>query len=84
MVAPRNRNRLLRVRALPGKDVREIDTVTGSPLRDVRVVGKVQGEVIDDGVTLPYHSHYIAKIKDGSLLPLDSETAQLAGVPLPL
>ena len=81
MVAPKFRKTFLNVLALDGKDVREIDE-KGSPLMDCRVVGKTNGVVIQTGVRIPYHSHYIKNIKEGSLLPLDIETARLAGVQL--
>jgi hypothetical protein len=80
MVSAKHRNTFLYVRALDGKDVREIDEF-GKPLMALRVVGKENGVVISSGVKLPYHSHYIAKLKEGMLLPEDSETAKLAGVP---
>ena len=79
MVSPRFKTKLLWVLALDGKDVREIDE-NGKPLMDCRVVGKLNGVVIPEGVKLPYHTHYIAQLKDIMLLPLDVETAQLAGV----
>ena len=50
---------------------------------DIRTVGKVNGEVIKAGVMLNYHSHYVARLKEGMLLPMDSRTAMLAGVALP-
>ncbi len=80
MVSPRFRNTTLWVLALDGKDVREIDE-NGKPLMTCRNVGKdSSNQVIDSGVKLPYHSHYIARLKEGMLLPMDLATAQLAGV----
>lgn len=79
MVAPRYKKTFLNVLALTGKDVREIDEY-GSPLMNCRVIGKENGSIILEGVRIPYNSHYIAKLKEGSLLPLDLDTAILAGV----
>lgn len=80
MVSPRFRNTTLWVLALDGKDIREIDE-NGRPLMTCRNVGKDdQNRVLDSGVQVPYHPHYIARIKEGMLLPLDLATAQLAGV----
>lgn len=76
---PRLHKRMLWVVALPGKDVREIDE-NGKPLMECRIVGKDGGAIISGGVMIPYHSHYIARLKEGMLLPMDLETAQLAGV----
>jgi hypothetical protein len=79
MPSPRYKNTILWVLALTGKDVREIDE-NGKPLMACRIVGKVDGAVVAGGVKIPYHSHYIARIKEGMLLPMDLATAQLAGV----
>ena len=78
-MASRHKNTLLYVKALEGKDVHEIDE-RGMPLMACRTVGKDNGIVIDAGVLIPYHSHYIARLKEGMLLPMDLETAKLAGV----
>lgn len=79
MPAPRYKNILLYVKALPDKDVREIDEY-GRPLMDVRVIGKENGQIVAAGAKIPYHAHYIARLKEGSLLAMDAQTAQLAGV----
>lgn len=80
MVSPRFRNINLFVLAQDGKDVREIDE-NGKPLMTCRNVGKDdQNRVLETGVQIPYHPHYIARLKEGMLLPLDLATAQLAGV----
>lgn len=80
MVSPRFKNTTLWVLALDGKDVREIDE-TGRPLMTCRNVGKNENnQVVDSGAKIPYHSHYIARLKEGMLLPMDLATAQLAGV----
>ena len=79
MPSPRYKNVQLFVLALPDKDVREIDE-QGRPLMACRMVGKQDGDVIPGGVKVPYHSHYIARLKEGSLLPMDKATATLAGV----
>ena len=79
MPSPRFKNVTLWVLALPGKDVREIDE-QGKPLMALRVVGKTNHEVIAEGVRIPYHAHYIDNLKKGMLLPMDINTAQLAGV----
>lgn len=80
MVSPRFRKTTLWVLALDGKDVREIDEL-GKPLMTCRCVGKdASNTVMPEGVKIPYHSHYIARIKEGMLLPMDLATAQLAGV----
>jgi len=79
-MAPRHKNTILRVLAVPHANVREIDE-KGRPLMAFRIVGKKGLEVIPSGVQVPYHSHYIAKLKEGSLLPMDIQTAKLAGVP---
>ncbi len=80
MVAPRFKNTTLWVLALDGKDVREIDE-TGRPLMTCRNVGKdEQNQVRLEGSHVPYHPHYIARLKEGMLLPMDLATAQLAGV----
>lgn len=78
--SPRFKNKTLLVLAVEGADVREIDE-HGAPIRDVRFVGKTQfREIKSEGHILPYHSHYISRLKDGSLLALDQQTAELAGV----
>ncbi len=79
MPSPRLKNTTLFVLALDGKDVREIDE-NGKPLMDLRVIGKSHGVCLTEGVRIPYHSHYIARLKEGMLLPMDLATAQLAGV----
>lgn len=79
MPSPKYKNVMLWVLALDGKDVREIDE-NGRPLMEIRVVGKKDGVVIPEGVHVPYHSHYIARLKEGMLLPMDLETARHAGV----
>lgn len=79
MVSPRYKNTQLWVLALDGKEVREIDE-QGRPLMACRTVGKDNGQVIAAGVKVPYSSHYIARLKEGSLLPMDLATAKLAGV----
>jgi hypothetical protein len=79
MVSPRFKNIKLWVLAKEGKDVREIDE-NGKPLMDCRLVGKQNGEILKEGVKLPYHSHYVARLKEGALDPMDIRTAQLAGV----
>lgn len=80
MVSPRFRNTLLWVLALDGKDVREIDE-HGKPLMSCRCVGKdSNGHVMLEGAKIAYHPHYIARLKEGMLLPMDLATAQLAGV----
>lgn len=80
MPSPRFRNVKLWVKAVNGADVREIDEL-GKPLLACRLVGKEHGQVVMEGAKLPYHSHYIARLKEGSLLAMDLHTAQLAGVP---
>jgi hypothetical protein len=79
MVSPRHKNTVLCVLASHDNDVREIDEF-GKPLMACRTVGKVNGEVISAGVVIPYHSYYIARLKEGSLFALDASTAKLAGV----
>jgi hypothetical protein len=85
MVSPRYKNVFLHVKAVDEADVREIDEL-GRPLQNLRVVGKENHVVIKEGVFVPYHSHYIARLKEKNssgqspLLPADLETAQLAGV----
>lgn len=79
MPSPKYKDVTLWVLALDGKDVREIDE-NGRPLMEIRVVGKTSGQIIPEGVRVPYHSHYIARLKEGMLLPMDLATAQLAGV----
>ncbi len=60
--------------------MREINE-RGEALREVRYVGKdSHGEIKPEGHLLPYHQHYVAKLKEGSLLAASAETAQLAGV----
>lgn len=83
MVSPRHKNTILFVKALPDKQVREIDTDTGRPLMAMRFVGKDNGVIIEEGVKIPYHVHYIDQLKKGALLPVDVATAVLAGVPHP-
>lgn len=79
MPSPRFKNVTLWVLALPGKEVREIDE-NGKPLMDCRLVGIDHGTIIPQGVRIPYHSHYIARLKERMLLPMDLPTAELAGV----
>lgn len=71
---------LLFVKAVDGNMVREIDE-TGKPLMSMRFVGwDGEGNIIEAGVHIPYHVHYIAQLKQGSLVPMDLPTALLAGV----
>lgn len=85
MVSPRFKNTMLWVKAKDNAEVREIDSF-GRPLAmttgmGFRNIGRdAEGNVIDEGVKIPYHSHYIARLKEGMLLPMDLATAQLAGV----
>lgn len=81
-MTPKYKNRTLLVLAIPEADVREIDE-NGSPLRDVRYVGKDSEGNLGPAHCVPYHTHYIAKLKEGSLLAASLETAQLAGVSYP-
>ena len=88
MVSPKYKNKQLFVQAVPHANVREIDE-NGKPLMALRVVGKVaivdtennsvEYQVLPEGVIIPYHWHYIAQLKEGSLVPMDLETAQLSG-----
>jgi hypothetical protein len=79
-LAPKFKNTTLWVLALVGKDVREIDEF-GKPLMNCRNVGKdVDNQVISSGSVIPFHSHYIARLREGMLLPMDFATAQHAGV----
>lgn len=72
----------LKVKATSQAKVREIDEV-GRPLMSMRFVGyDNQFNIIDKGVEIPYHPHYISQLKLGTLLPMDLNTAQLAGIPL--
>ena len=80
MVSPRFKNVKLWVLALHDKDVREIDE-SGKPLMACRLVGKLDGNVLPEGEMIPYHSHYVARLKEGALKPMDLATAELAGVP---
>jgi hypothetical protein len=81
MVAPKFRKTTLWVRAIDEAEVREIDE-NGRPLMALRRVGKDEfGDVMWQGQTVPYHPHYIAKLKEKVLLPMDQDTAILAGVP---
>jgi hypothetical protein len=79
-VSPKFKNVFLNVLALDGKNVKEIDE-NGKPLLDLRVVGKSNKVVIPGGVRVPYSSYIVARLKEGSLLPVDAETAKLAGIP---
>jgi hypothetical protein len=82
MVSPRHKNKVLHVLAVPHALVREVNE-RGEPLADFRHVGcDGHGKVKPEGQLLPYHKHYVAKLKEGSLLAVDLETAKLAGVPL--
>lgn len=92
MTSPKYRNVLLNVLAVDGKDVHEIDE-NGKPLMALRTVGKkaividpqhnqICYQVVPGGCSVPYHSYYVAKLKEGSLLATDQETASLAGVKL--
>lgn len=80
---------MLFVRAIGEANVREIDE-NGKPLlgTNCRFVGKVYDkenntfEVSWSGVHIPYHSHYIARLKEGTLLPMDISTAILSGTRL--
>lgn len=69
------------VKAKEGCMVREIDE-TGKPLLSMRFVGYNGDDIITDGVNIPYHVHYINQLKLGMLIPMDLQTAQLAGVSL--
>ena len=79
MVAPKFKQKTLWVKATDDSNVREIDE-QGRPLVALRNVGKNGDDIIEEGVQLPYHPHYIAELKRGSLLPMDSQTARYAGV----
>jgi hypothetical protein len=78
-MAPKHKMISLWVKALAEANVREIDQ-QGKPLMALRVVGKQNGQVLPEGVQVPYHPHYIAEIKRQSLMPMDLQTAKLAGV----
>jgi hypothetical protein len=79
-LSKRYKDILLSVIATDMANVHEIDE-QGRPLMEFRIVGKAGRQVIPEGVKVPYHAHYIARLKEGSLLPADIETARLAGVP---
>lgn len=82
MVSPKFKNKILWVKAVPEASVREIDE-QGRPLSEHRIVGKDFSDglsILKDGQKLPYHSHYIARLKEKALLPMDLETAVLSGV----
>jgi|HubBroStandDraft_2_1064218.scaffolds.fasta_scaffold81289_2 hypothetical protein len=87
MVNRRYKDTFLYVRAIGEANVREIDEF-GRPLLGAkcRFVGKIYEPDSDSfevdwcGVYIPYHSHYIARLKEGTLLPMDAGTAILAGV----
>ena len=80
MVPPKFQKTFLWVKAKDAAEVREIDE-QGKPLMACRCVGRdAYNNVIQEGVRIPYHSHYIARLKEGMLLPMDLATAQLAGV----
>jgi hypothetical protein len=76
------------VKAVPEASVREIDEF-GRPLggQTCRMVGKSYNKETDDftdidqtGVDVPYHPMYITRLKEKALLPMDIQTAMLAGV----
>jgi hypothetical protein len=79
MPSPRYKNVKLFVIATDAH-VHEIDE-QGKPLVEFRLIGKAGQSILAEGVVVPYHWHYIAKLKEGSLLPGDAATAKLAGVP---
>lgn len=82
MIAHKRKQPVLHVKAVYGSKVREIDE-SGKPLMSMRFVGyDADGNIIPEGVKITYHVHYISQLKQGSLLPMDALTAQLAGVRL--
>jgi hypothetical protein len=78
MASPRHKNTKLWVKAIEKADVREIDE-NGKPLMACMIVGKAGHTVLEEGQSVPYHSHYIARLKEGSLVAMDKQTAALAG-----
>lgn len=75
----KRKDTFLFVRAVAQANVHEISE-KGVPLMDFRIVGKEHGEIVLPGVMVPYHSHYVNKLKEGSLQAADLDTAKLAGV----
>ena len=76
------------VKAVPEANVREIDEY-GRPLNVgmCRYIGKSYSSEDEDftnidesGVDVPYHALYINRLKEKALLPMDIQTAMLAGV----
>src|ERR1700692_3829080 len=73
---------ILWVKAAEHSAIREVDE-TGKPLMNMRFVGyDLQNNIMEEGVKLPYMVHYISHLKQGSLIAMDVQTAQLAGVPM--
>jgi hypothetical protein len=79
MVAPRHKQATLWVKAV--SLVRHINPETGLPIKDMSFVGRdANFDVIPEGERVAYHSFYVNELKLKTLLPMDLETAQLAGV----
>lgn len=79
-MSPKHKQQTLWVKAV--SIVRHIDTATGTPLKEMRFVGRdAKHDVLQEGEKISYHSFYINELKQGALLPMDLVTAALAGVP---
>lgn len=85
----RQQKRQLFVRAVANANVHEMSPEGEFITRDGqvrRVVGKTYDHTIGEwvidpaGVLVHYHSEYIRHLKEQSLLPVNLETAQAAGV----
>jgi hypothetical protein len=80
MRGPKFKKLLLHVRAVGA--VKHIDTDTGLPLYNMMFVGRDENlEPRPEGEIVAYHSYYINELKLGTLLPMNLETATLAGIP---
>jgi hypothetical protein len=75
------------VKAVPKANVHVVGATNQG---QVQFIGKVfnketkEFDIVEEGMRLPFHPEYIKHLKDGSLLPLNEETAVKAGVTLNL
>jgi hypothetical protein len=75
---------MLKVKAVPSAHVMPLGATNQGQLQFIGKIFNIETrefDIIEDGVTIPYHPEYIKHLKDHSLLAVDLQTAQKAGVP---
>jgi hypothetical protein len=83
MANRKKEDRLLCVKAVKHAHVLPVGSTNQGPLQFVgKQFNPETGEfdIFEFGVNVIYHPEYIKYLKDGDLLPMDGQTAALAGV----